>query len=214
MPQKLPATGAFVLAPNHYSDIDPVIMGWSMWKLGRAPRFLAKASLFAVPVVGAVLRGTGQIPVERRLRRAAASRSTAAHELVDDGHAVIIYPEGTLTRDPDLWPMRGKTGAVRMALEHGSPLIPVAHWGTQEVMPRYSKKISLFPRKTHQGRVRRPVDLDELPRQADRLDALLTEATDARHGRHHRAARGAARRDRPRGALEPRRAQPEGDRPL
>lgn len=71
---KLPREGAFVLSPNHYSNIDPVIMGWSIWKLGRAPRFLAKASLFRVPVVGAVLRATGQIPVERAGSVRGASR--------------------------------------------------------------------------------------------------------------------------------------------
>jgi 1-acyl-sn-glycerol-3-phosphate acyltransferase len=60
---------------------------------------------------------------------------------------VIIYPEGSLTRDPDLWPMRGKTGAVRMALEADVPLIPVASWGAQLILPRYAKRISFFPRK-------------------------------------------------------------------
>ena len=103
-PQKLPKTGAFVLSPNHYSNIDPVIMGWSIWKLGRAPRFLAKASLFRVPVVGAVLRGTGQIPVERAGSVRGSEPLKAANELVEKGNAVIIYPEGTLTRDPQIWP--------------------------------------------------------------------------------------------------------------
>jgi len=156
---KMPREGAFVLAPNHYSNLDPLVMALAVWKLGRAPRFLAKASLFKVPVVGAALRGTGQIPVER----AGSSRNheplRAANELVANGHCIIVYPEGTLTRDPGLWPMRGKTGAVRMALEQKIPIIPSAHWGTQEIMPRYSKKISLFPRKKIQITFGEPVDL-------------------------------------------------------
>jgi len=173
---KLPKSGAFVLAPNHYSEIDPVIMGIVMWRLGRMPRFLAKASLFRIPVVGAVLRATGQVPVER----AGATRSNdplvSARKLANDGLAVIIYPEGSLTRDPDLWPMRGKSGAVRMALTAGVPVIPAAHWGTQKVMPRYAKKISVFPRKTILAKIGDPVDLSAF---VDRpLDSqTLTEAT-------------------------------------
>ncbi|SKA94281.1 1-acyl-sn-glycerol-3-phosphate acyltransferases [Agreia bicolorata] len=176
-PQKLPKTGAFVLSPNHYSNIDPVIMGWSIWKLGRAPRFLAKASLFRVPVVGAVLRGTGQIPVERAGSVRGSEPLKAANGLVEKGNAVIIYPEGTLTRDPQIWPMRGKTGAVRMALEQNLPLIPAAHWGTQAVMARYSNKISLFPRKTIKVAFGDPVDLTEF-RGKPINAAVLTAATE------------------------------------
>jgi 1-acyl-sn-glycerol-3-phosphate acyltransferase len=89
---------------------------------------------------------------------------------------VVVYPEGSLTRDPDLWPMRGKTGAVRMALEAGVPLIPAAHWGTQLVMPRYAKKISVFPRKTILVKIGDPVDLSAFEGRG--LDpATLNEAT-------------------------------------
>jgi 1-acyl-sn-glycerol-3-phosphate acyltransferase len=55
-----------------------------------------------------------------------------------------VYPEGSLTREPDLWPMRGKTGAVRLALAGGIPVIPVAHWGSQQILPRYGK-LRLWP---------------------------------------------------------------------
>lgn len=174
---KLPRTGAFVLAPNHYSEIDPVIMGRYMWKLGRVPRFLAKASVFRVPVLGAVLRWSGQIPVEREGRGRSDAPLKAAQELVDRELAVIIYPEGSLTRDPDLWPMRGKSGAVRMALQAGVPIIPAAHWGTQQIMARYSKKISFFPRKDLYCKIGDPVDLSDLAgRPLDQ--ATLTEGTE------------------------------------
>ncbi|MDQ1609182.1 MAG: 1-acyl-sn-glycerol-3-phosphate acyltransferase [Microbacteriaceae bacterium] len=173
---KLPRTGAYVLAPNHYSEIDPVIIGAITWKLGRIPRFLAKGSLFRIPVVGWILRKSGQIPVER----AGTSRSheplRAAEALVENGRVIIIYPEGSLTRDPDLWPMRGKTGAARMALEHDIPVIPIAHWGPQDVMARYSKKFSFFPRKTIAVKVGDPVDLSGF--RGRNLDsATLNEAT-------------------------------------
>lgn len=174
---KMPREGAFVLAPNHYSNLDPLVMALAVWKLGRAPRFLAKASLFKVPVVGAALRSTGQIPVERAGSNRVSEPLRAANELVANGHCIIIYPEGTLTRDPGLWPMRGKTGAVRMALEQNIPIIPSAHWGTQEIMPRYSKKISVFPRKIIRITFGDPVDLSAFvgrPLNA----ATLREATE------------------------------------
>jgi 1-acyl-sn-glycerol-3-phosphate acyltransferase len=176
--EKLPRTGAFVLAPNHYSNLDPVTTGYIVWKLGRVPRFLAKASVFRVPIIGAVLKATGQIPIERTGGSSAGQSLTAAGDLVRHGLAVIVYPEGTLTREPDLWPMRGKSGAVRMALEHDVPLIPMAHWGVQQIMPRYSKKVSLFPRKTVEAIIGDPVDLSRW-RGRPVTHELLAEATDS-----------------------------------
>ena len=124
----------------------------------RAPHFLAKAGLFKVPVLGCLLRATKQIPVERST--AGANRSLQlAQEIVAEGGAIIIYPEGTLTRDPDLWPMKGHTGAARLALEGGIPVVPIAHWGAHEVFPRYAKRFHLFPRKTSRVLVGEPVDL-------------------------------------------------------
>ncbi|WP_448810344.1 lysophospholipid acyltransferase family protein [Agromyces bauzanensis] len=156
--ERMPQSGAFVLAPNHYSEIDPVVIGVASWKLGRAPRFLAKASLFKNPVLAWILRTSGQIPVERAGSRSHAALR-AAEELVEKGRMVVVYPEGSLTRDPDLWPMRGKTGAVRIALERDIPIIPVAHWGAQALLPRYGKKLSLFPRKTIHVAIGEPLDL-------------------------------------------------------
>jgi 1-acyl-sn-glycerol-3-phosphate acyltransferase len=156
---KLPKHGAFICAPNHYSEIDPVVVGRVMYKLGRAPRYLTKASLFKVPVVGWFLRTSGQIPVERAGAARGSDPLAAASKLARDGFAVVVYPEGSLTRDPDLWPMRGKTGAVRLALQAGVPIVPMVHWGTQLVMPRYGKKISFFPRKTIRVKIGDPVDL-------------------------------------------------------
>ena len=134
---KVPRSGAFVLTPNHYSEIDPLVIGVAMWKVGRMPRFLAKASLFRVPVLGAIMRASKQVPVERTGAVRSADPLATARQITEHGLAVIIYPEGSLTREPDLWPMRGKLGAVRMALDADIPIIPVAHWGTQLVLPRY-----------------------------------------------------------------------------
>ncbi|GAB3616788.1 lysophospholipid acyltransferase family protein [Okibacterium endophyticum] len=174
---KLPRTGSFILAPNHYSEIDPIVVGVAVWKMGRMPRFLAKAGLFKNRFLGWILTRAGQIPVEREGSVRGRGPIEAAGELVKTGQGVIVYPEGTLTRDPDLWPMRGKTGAVRMALTHGIPVIPVVHWGTQQVMPRYSKKIHFFPAKNVVVKVGDPVDLSAFAGRPLE-SATFTEATD------------------------------------
>ncbi len=175
---KLPKSGAFIVSPNHYSEIDPIVIGAAVWHLGRVPRFMAKASLFKVPVVGWILRASGQIPVEREgASRAGANPMGAAGELVRRESGVIVYPEGSLTRDPDMWPMRGKSGAVRLALEAGVPLIPMAHWGTQRLMPRYGKRIHPFPRKTIEIAVGEPLDLSKF-RGREHEQKAVVEATE------------------------------------
>lgn len=143
--EKLPREGAYVLAPNHYSEADPLAVALAVWKAGRAPRFMAKESLFRVPVLGWALRSTGMVPVARSSSASSARQTLETSEtLVRLGRGVVVYPEGSLTREPDLWPMRGKTGAVRLALAAGIPVIPMAQWGVQQVMPRYGK-LRLWP---------------------------------------------------------------------
>lgn len=172
----LPKSGAVVVSPNHINELDPVLIGYAMWKLGRPPHFLAKASLFAIPVVGWALRKIGQVPVERSGSVRSNDPLTASRKLSDEGLAVVVYPEGSLTRQPDLWPMRGKFGAVRLAIDNGLPLVPVAHWGDHKVMQPYGKKISLFPRKTVQIKFGAPIDLSAYAGRP--LDsAALTAAT-------------------------------------
>lgn len=170
----LPA-GGVIVCPNHVTEIDPLVVGHAVYSNGRYPRYLAKESLFKVPVLGSVLRGTRQIPVERS--SAGAGRSlVAAREALDANGVIIIYPEGTLTRDPDLWPMRGHTGAARLALQTGAPVVPMAHWGAQELLPRYAKKLHPFPRKRVTVRIGAPVDLDDL-RGGPLTRGVLEEAT-------------------------------------
>ncbi|HEU0257695.1 MAG TPA: lysophospholipid acyltransferase family protein [Microbacteriaceae bacterium] len=175
---KLPPHGACIIVPNHVSELDPVIVGVGVWRLGRLPRFLAKGSLFRVPIVGWLLRRSGQIPVERAAVSRQGSPLDAARLVAERGNAVIVYPEGTLTRDPDLWPMRGKTGAARMALRYGLPVIPVAHWGVQDVLGRYSHRVRLFPPRRIRIVFGDPVDLEAF--RGRPIDATtLAEATEA-----------------------------------
>jgi 1-acyl-sn-glycerol-3-phosphate acyltransferase len=107
---------------------------------------MAKESLFRAPVIGRVVRGAHQIPVHRGTSDAAAALSDAVQAL-RDGEAVLIYPEGTITRDPDDWPMQPKTGVARLALMSGAPIVPIAQWGAQRILGRH-QRLKLFPRRT------------------------------------------------------------------
>ena len=172
--ERLPS-GGFVLAPNHISHLDPFLISHFMVDQGIPPRFLAKDTLMSLPVAGRILRGAEQIPVYRSTRGAAESLR-AAVAAVEEGSVVTIYPEGTITRDPAAWPMTGRTGAVRVALATGRPLMPVMQWGPQDVLWPYSKKLRLFPRKTIHVRVGEPIDLSDLDGR-ELTEELLDTAT-------------------------------------
>lgn len=159
--EKIPETGGVVLVANHVTKIDPLTIAHFVHHHGRAPRFLAKAGLWDVPFVGWILRDAKQIPVAR-MSSDAQNAFAAAEKALREGECIVVYPEGTVTRDPDLWPMRGKTGAARMALATDVPVIPVAHWGEQEILPPYAKRPHLFPRKRIVVKAGDPVDLADL----------------------------------------------------
>ena len=159
--EHLPTNGGFVVCSNHISDSDPVALAHFLYDNGHPPYFLAKSALFTVPVVGRVIRGAGQIPVFRDGPDAVKAFAPAV-DAVRSGKCVAIYPEATVSRDPELWPMTGKTGAARVTLETGCPLIPVAQWGAHQLLPYHSFVPRLFPRKTMRVVAGPPVDLDDL----------------------------------------------------
>lgn len=171
----LPAEGGCVLATNHVSEFDPIPFGHFVIDNGRLPRFLGKAEVFAVPVIGKIVTAAGQIPVYRKSTDAAKAFS-AAVAAVEAGECVVVYPEGTISRDPDLWPMVGKTGAARIALTTGCPVIPCAQWGPNHLLPPYERKPRLFPRKTMHVWAGPPVDLSDLQGQP-LTSAVLAQAT-------------------------------------
>jgi 1-acyl-sn-glycerol-3-phosphate acyltransferase len=173
---KLPATGGCVVALNHVSHVDPLTAAHFTYDHGRLPRYLAKSGLFKNRVLGYFLQSAGQIPVER-LSRNAVGAYDAAVAAVRRGECVVVYPEGTITRDPELWPMRGKSGAARIALETGCPVIPVGQWGAQQLLPPYAKKPDLFPRKRIEMLVGDPVDLGDLMTK-ERTPEVVRQATD------------------------------------
>ena len=189
---KLPASGGCVVVANHVSHLDPFTFAHFIYDHGRLPRYLAKNDVFDVPVGGRLVKNAGQIPVYR-LTADAANAFSAAVEAVNQGECVVVYPEGTISRDPDLWPMTGRTGAARIALTTGCPVIPVAQWGANHILAPYAKKPKLFPRSTITMKAGDPVDLVDLSDQpltpevlqvatSRIMDAITTLLQDIRDG--------------------------------
>jgi len=177
---RLPAAGPVLLVANHVSVLDPLACARLVFDAGRLPHFLAKESVFR-GFAGTLLRSAGQIPVARF--------SDAAHEALDAasadlraGNLVVIYPEGSVTRDPEWWPMQARTGVARLALTSDAVVVPVAQWGPQRVHDYHTKKLRLRFRAPAEYLVGEPVDLTEQRarvRDGQPLTAaLLRETTD------------------------------------
>jgi 1-acyl-sn-glycerol-3-phosphate acyltransferase len=176
--ERIPRHGPAILALNHVSHADPLAVGRLVWDIGRSPRFLAKATLFDLPVVGAIMTGSGQIPVHRGSADAQQALQGAISAL-RSGKLVIIYPEGTVTRDPAGWPMQAKTGIARLVLDLPDvPVIPIGQWGAQDFLDVYHRRFRPWPRKRVTMSVGLPVDLTRFrgrPASSDNL-AAITDA--------------------------------------
>jgi 1-acyl-sn-glycerol-3-phosphate acyltransferase len=128
-----PERGGIIIAVNHVSQIDTLLMARVVWQSGRVPRFMIKAGVFEWKGVGRIMRGAGQIPVSRGTTDAAQSLQAAVTAL-EQGEAVVIYPEGTTTKDPDSWPMQAKTGIARLVLlSPDTPVVPIGQWGAHRM---------------------------------------------------------------------------------
>jgi 1-acyl-sn-glycerol-3-phosphate acyltransferase len=143
---------------NHLSYADVLFFAQFLFKNGRAPRFIGKRSVFNVPVIGRILLAAGQIPVDRESTHAGKALDHAVAAL-KAGHLIGIYPEGTLTRDENLWPMVAKTGAARLAIITQLPIIPVAAWGNADVLPPYNKIPRIWRRSKIILRAGAPIDM-------------------------------------------------------
>lgn len=174
--EHIPQSGGVIVVANHISKIDPITFGHFVYAAGRVPHYLAKVELFEHKVLGRVFRGTDMIPVYRGGQNAGASVQAAVQAL-RDGFCIVVYAEATITRDPNLWPMVGKTGAARIALQSGAPVIPVAQWGAHRILPPYSKRPSLLPRRTIHVRAGEPVPLADLA-GGEVTPEVLAEATE------------------------------------
>jgi 1-acyl-sn-glycerol-3-phosphate acyltransferase len=162
--ENIPQSGGVIVAANHLSYADVLAVALFCDQAGRYPTFLAKSSLFDIKVLGPILVKLGQLPVYRGQADAALVLRDAERG-VKDGACVLFYPEATVTRDPQFWPMVSKTGVARLALATGAPVIPVAHWGAQGVLPYGSFKPHVVPRHTVRILAGPPVDLAEFEGQ-------------------------------------------------
>lgn len=175
--ERMPQQGAAILVANHVNHVDPFLVSKFVLDAARVPRFLAKESIFEVPVVGWGMRRMGHIPVKRGTVDARQSLAAAVSAL-ERGEVIVLHPEGTVTRDPDGWPMAGKTGAARLAtLVPDVPVIPIAQWGVQESIDLYRKKVRLVPRPQHTLSIGEPIDLSAFRGRAA-TPTVLKEVTD------------------------------------
>ena len=128
---RIPVRGPVILASNHVSYLDPLVLGYVADRRHRRLRFLAKRELFEHRLMGTVLRAAHQIPVARESAAAAGSLDAAVAAL-RAGECVCVFPEGTISLD--LEPMVGKTGTARLAAATGVPVTPVGLWGAQRIL--------------------------------------------------------------------------------
>jgi 1-acyl-sn-glycerol-3-phosphate acyltransferase len=183
-PERLPRTGAVLVVANHVSILDPLACARLVWDCGRVPHFLAKASVFR-GLAGTILRAAGQIPVARGSTQARSSLADAEADLAA-GNVVVIYPEGSVTRDPDWWPMEARTGVARLALSTDAVVLPVAQWGAQRLHDYHAKKLHPRLRVPTEYLVGEPVDLAALRAEVragrPMTAELLREVTDRMMG--------------------------------
>jgi 1-acyl-sn-glycerol-3-phosphate acyltransferase len=175
--ENIPADGGLIIAANHLSEFDPMVLSHYIFDAGRWPQFLAKSSLFEIPAFGPFLHWVRQIPVYRGTTDAVKSLEAAA-AAINEGDGVIIYPEGTTPKQGDLWPQRGKTGIARLHLQTGAPVVPVVSWGPQLLLDPRTKKWRLRPRTPVTVIAGPPLDLSKwqgVPPTAANLHAITDE---------------------------------------
>jgi 1-acyl-sn-glycerol-3-phosphate acyltransferase len=174
--ENIPKTGPVIIVANHMSHADPFVLAHFVFDSGRWPVFLAKASLFKLPVLGRWLHAVEQTPVSRGTVDAVRALD-AAVDALKAGKCILIYPEGTTTKEPDLWPMRGKTGAARLWLSTGATVIPIAMWGPQRLFDPRTKKLRPVPRTPVTVVAGPPIDLSKWV-GASATTATLNEITE------------------------------------
>ena len=156
--ENIPKSGKVIVASNHVSYLDVLFLTHFLYRNGRAPRYIGKEGVFKVPVIGRFVLAAGMVPVARESKDASKALDHAVR-LLELGHCVGVYPEGTLTRDAHGWPMVAKTGLARLAIATRTPIVPIAQWGSQIVMPTSEKKIKVFPRTPIKILAGKPLDL-------------------------------------------------------
>ena len=179
--EHIPPEGPLLVAGNHVSYFDPLAHGYMLVRAGRRPRFMAKKELYANSFMRSLLEGAGQIPVERGTGSHAPVE--AAVNALGEGECVLVYPEGTVTTNPDNTPMRAKTGIARLTLTTAVPVLPIAVWGSQHVWQREGARSLAFGRPVW-VKAGAPLDFSEYEDERDNpqtlrkvTDAIMDELT-------------------------------------
>lgn len=129
--ENLPRDAPCILMPIHQSNFDIPVL------LGRLPvqfRWLAKAELFKIPIFGRGMRGCGYISIDRSNRKSAFQSLADAAQRIRDGASVLIFPEGTRSRDGEIGPF--KKGGFVLTVDAGVPIVPIVIYGTRAIMPK------------------------------------------------------------------------------
>ncbi len=136
---KVPTEGGTILAMNHRSYLDPLVMGFAAGQIGRPARFLAKKEVTDAPIAGQVTKALGAIRVDREGGGEAPMEEAA--RALRAGELIAVFPQGTIPRGPEFFDpvLKGRYGAVRLAIETGAQIVPVGIWGTERAWPRNRK---------------------------------------------------------------------------
>jgi 1-acyl-sn-glycerol-3-phosphate acyltransferase len=160
--------GPLILAGNHIGTFDPICFTAVSRIRAISPRMMATGGLFRAPIVGRLMAAAGHIPVDRG-HHTVMNAVPAAVAALRAGSVVFIYPEGRIGLDPAMWPERAKTGLARLALATGVPVVPVATWGSHEVIAYHGRGAmvrmlisSIWRRPTVRVHFGKPVDLSDL----------------------------------------------------
>ena len=160
--ENVPEDGPFILANTHITQLDVLIPMGCMHNLGRYPRFMAKAEILHWPLIGRWLSALAMQPVKRRSGKTMEIEADSIKSLVS-GQPLSIWPEGTLTRDPDKWPMTFKLGMAEIALTASKklgypiPLLVAVTWGASSI-----RNFAPFPRKNVVLAITPPVEYGDL----------------------------------------------------
>jgi 1-acyl-sn-glycerol-3-phosphate acyltransferase len=162
----------YVVVANHESNADPVLLSFLPWDM----RWIAKEELFKLPVIGMMLKFGGDIPLRRGSRDSVRQMFDECRRTLDAGMSVMMFPEGTRSRDGELLPF--KDGAFELAVAAGVPVLPVAITGTRACMPKGSPWLG---RAEAVARVLAPVPTeglgrDDVPALRDRVRGELIAA--------------------------------------
>lgn len=174
--EHVPPSGPLLVACNHISELDPLCQGLFLVRAGRRPRYLAKSDLLENWLLRRALHGARQIPVYRGTGDRGPVE--AAVKGLREGECVVIYPEATLTKNPDYSPMPGKTGIARIAFEADAPVLPIAVWGSHRALPRRGEEKSFKFGRPILVKAAPAIDLSEYADRGVDDPTAVREATD------------------------------------